>query len=86
MVFCRKFRKTKGAPKMETLEMEIDVDKQAEDFAQAKCSFNWCDARIFDLQMARKLLDDGDPRETEINNTLDLLFAEKERLLALMDR
>jgi hypothetical protein len=70
---------------METLmEPTNDVLATSLEFRTADNNFQWCDARIFELQTARKLLEANDPRVTEVNHAIDLLFAERARLLGEM--
>jgi hypothetical protein len=66
---------------METLMSEPLTDSQAEDFAQARISSEWCGARIFELQLARKALGPDSP--PEIDDAIDLLLQERERLLSV---
>jgi len=67
---------------METLMSALRTEEFGEEYAQ--CSFNWCSAKVDDLQFIRKLLDANDPRESEINNAVDLLLEERARLLGIM--
>lgn len=71
---------------METImEREPEVTDDGSGFNHATSSSDWCSARIFELQIARKVLEVNDPRHAQINETIDLLFAERARLLGVMN-
>ena len=63
---------------------EFKVDELA--FRKASDSFDWVDARIFELQLTRDLLSPEDLviSGTEIDRTLTLLADEKSRLRTVM--
>lgn len=73
---------------METIIEEPRIEQSTDDglgFNHALDSLDWCSARIFELQTARKMLDENDPRYAQINETIDSLFAERARLLGVMN-
>jgi hypothetical protein len=65
---------------------EAKSEPKADEFHHASDSFDWCDARIFELNLTRKMLspDELAVVGAEIDKTLGLLSAESARLLSVM--
>ena len=69
-----------------TDESKVDVLASSVEFHRASDSFDWCDARIFELNLTRRMLspDELAVVGAEIDKTLGLLSAESARLLTVM--
>lgn len=72
---------------MDNLNPEIAEENltEAQNYWRTRDRIEWCGSRIFELQTIRDMLPEDSPYIGLVNQNIDLLFAEKTRLLGVMN-